>query len=151
MTMAVHMLEKRLSRHLGKLIEQRLLNASSIILHYVDKPAPDENFDPNVESTYPTLPEKTKTVGGLVHFVTARTMQRQFAEIQAGDAIVTFEGTIYDEDDNPVDLKQMQKLRFELNGDIYVQAAVGKDLKGYWSTVIGGNPLSQTFLLRLSD
>ena len=147
------MAEKRLGRFLGKLIEQRLLNACDIILHYVDAYAPDPNFDPNVESSYPSPApvEKTKTIGGLVHIVSARTVQRQFTEIQAGDAIVTFEGTIYDTDGNPVDLTTMQKLRFEFGGDIYVQATVGKDLAGYWSLVIGGSLLSQTFLLRKSN
>jgi hypothetical protein len=151
--MAAHLVEKRLSRGLGKIIERGLLNTSPIVLHYLDKPAPAVDYDPNVESSYPDPgpSEKTVTVNGLVHMVSARTVLRQFAEVQAGDAIVTFEGSIYDTAGNVVDLSTTQKIRFEIFGDIYVQATVGKDLAGYWSTVIGGSLLSRTFLLRRSD
>lgn len=155
--MALHKAEKKISRTLGSLLQRNEMNAAPVIIHYKDVPAPDSGFDPNVESTYPTLEEKIVRIKALVHFVTARTVQRQFAEIQAGDAILTCESVLYvvDEDGNEtgdtVDLKTMQKTRFELNGGFYVQAAVGKDLAAYWSTFIGGNMLSQTFLLRRSD
>lgn len=155
--MALHLAEKKFSRTLGKLLQRNQMNAAPIVIHYKDVPAPDSDFDPNVESSYPTLEEKTVRIKALVHFVTARTVQRQFAEIQAGDAILTCEGVLYeiDEEGNEtekiIDLNAIQKTRFNLNGVFYVQAAVGKDLAAYWSTFIGGNMLSQTFLLRRSD
>jgi hypothetical protein len=155
--MALHKAEKTFSRTFGKLLQRNQMNAAPIVIHYKDVPAPASDFDPNVESSYPALEEKTVRIKALVHFVTARTVQRQFAEIQAGDAIVTCEGALYVVDENgnetgdTIDLKTMQKTRFELNAVFYVQAAVGKDLAAYWSTFIGGNMLSQTFLLRRSD
>ena len=156
--MSLHTAEKRFSRTLGKLLQHDHMNACAIVIRYLDVPAPDADFDPNVESSYPgDLTDKTVRIKALVHFVTARTVQRQFAEIQAGDAIITCEGTLYvvDEEGNEtgdtVNLSTMQKIRFELNGKSYVQAAVGKDLAAYWSTFIGGQQLSQTFLLRSSN
>lgn len=152
MSMGAHKLEKKLSRFIGMLIQKKLLSQASITVRYVDKPAvPDVDYDPNVESTYPTLTPKSVTVGALVHIVSVRTTQRQFTEIKTGDAIVTFETTPRDQDNQPVDFTKMDQVTFEFNGDKYVQAATGKELAQYWDAVVGGVPVSQTLLLRLTN
>jgi hypothetical protein len=155
--MIQHLASKRIGRLLGKVVEKGWLNAAPVVIHYVDKVAPAPDFDANVESTYPATVEKTVRVSGLVHIVSARTVQRQFAEVQAGDAMVTFEKDLRDldnpnNDTNIVDLDAMDKVRFELpGGGIYVQAVVGKDLAKLWEIVAGGAPLAKTILLKLSD
>lgn len=154
-------MEKRLTRFLATLLQRGILNTTSIIIHYVDKPDPvDPDYDKNIESSYAAPEQKTVTVKGLMHIVSVRTSQRQFTEIKTGDAIVTFENDIRDanvpdDPDDPraniVDLSAMEEIRFEINGDSYVQQATGKELSQYWDAIIGGNPISQTLLLRLSN
>lgn len=153
MSMALHQAEKRFSRTMGKLLQKNQMNTALITVRYLDK-AEGPDFDPNVESSYETLTPKSVLIKGFIHFVTARTVLRQFAEIQAGDAILTLEGEVraVDADGNEtgaiVDFNAMQKVTFEVAGVTYVQSSVGKDLAAYWSTVIGNNQLSRTLLLR---
>lgn len=139
--MSMHTLEPRLTRFLGELIERKLLNAGPIVMKFVTRVIPD-NYDPNDEETYPLETPGSLELGGLIHIVSARTTERQFTEIKTGDAIVTFEAT--------VDFSGKERITFEFNGDTWVQQAVGKELSQYWDLVLGGNPISQTLLLRKS-
>jgi hypothetical protein len=139
--MSAHLLEYRLKRVIGDLIERRLLNAETIKLHYVDKLAGTAGYDRNDEDTYPAREQKTVELGAFVHIVSVRTTQRQFTELRTGDAIVTFEGD--------VDFSDKDELRFEFRGGVWVQQAVGKDLALYWDA-IAGEPITKTIVLRTS-
>jgi hypothetical protein len=150
MSMAAFKLEKRMGRFLGKVIERGLLNAGPLIVHYIERTLPPE-YDPNDEDTYPAETEKTVTVTALIHEVSARTTLRQFSEIKAGDLIVTFESEPTDEEGNVINFAALEKIRFEWQGKIYVQQAVGKEVAQYWDVNIGGNPITQTLLLRPSN
>jgi hypothetical protein len=153
MNMLLHTSETKLKRTLGSLVENQQANSTMITVHYVDKvtPANTPGFDANDEATYPVAPtQKTAQVGALVHYVSARTNLRQFTEIQAGDAIVTFEAAPVDVNNQPVDFAQMDEIIFEMDGKRWVQMAVGKGLAQYWDAVLGGYPISQTIVLRLA-
>lgn len=136
--MLLHNLPDLYTRHLGGLVEGKLLNAGDVILRWNSAPAPT---DRNLEATYVAPIAATSTISALIHWVQMRTVQRGFTEFEAGDAIITFEAA--------VDLTP-QDLVFELpDGKIYVQASVGKKLTEFWDVCIGGLPLSRTLLLRL--
>jgi hypothetical protein len=138
--MSMHTLGHRLQRELDNLIEGRKLNAGDVTLYYTEAVATNPGFDPNVEGTYPSRPEKQCTFGALVHIVSVRTTQRQFAEIQTGDAIITFREN--------VSFEGKENIRFEFGGEKWVQQAVGKDLASYWENYIGGRPIGKTIVLR---
>ena len=137
--MLLHTAENKLTRTLGMLIEQRKLNAGTIVMRYITRTLPG-GYDPNDESTYPATTPGSAELGALIHIVSARTTQRQFTEIKTGDAIVTFEAT--------VDFSGKEQITFEFMGDKWVQQAVGKELAQYWDVLMGGNPVSQTIVLR---
>lgn len=86
----------------------------------------------------------------------ARTVLRQFAEIQAGDLILetdpsglvtilpnqTQSGTV------ALDDLAGKGVRFEWGGRLYAQAEIGEELALAWSVIIANQKLYRTLLLR---
>lgn len=136
--MSLHRLPETFGRRLSGIIDGGLLNAGDVILRWDTSVAP---ADQNVEEQYlPPVPA-TETLGALIHWVSTRTIERGFTDFKAGDAIITF--------DPVVDLER-PGLTFELpDGNVYVQAAAGKQIMEFWDVVIGGVPSTKTLLLRL--
>ena len=80
-----------------------------------------------------------ETVRALLYFVSATTQLRQFAEIQAGDCIATF---------NPdVALRGRESLRFIIDGEEWSSKPVSEQLAGYWGRA-ADLKLYQVVLLR---
>jgi hypothetical protein len=97
--------------------------------------------DPVTGSKLGTKVDKTSTVNAFVHFVQpAATGVRQFNEIEHGDCIVDFSP------DAPLDGKE--ELRFEIAGALWVQKTVGRTLATTWDTLVGGQKIFRTVLLR---
>ena len=89
----------------------------------------------------PTVPmmRLTETVRALLYFVSATTQLRQFAEIQAGDCIATF---------NPDQvLKGRDSLRFVIDGEEWSSKPVSEQLSSYWG-MAANVKLYQVVLLR---
>jgi hypothetical protein len=86
----------------------------------------------------------------------ARTVLRQYAEIQAGDVIleVNPHGMVEMLPNQPVsgvvslDDVSGQGVRFEWGGRLYAQAEIGEDLAQAWSVIIENRKLYRTLLLR---
>src|SRR4051812_45445151 len=111
--LSLHTFGPNFQRRLGQLTQGNLLNAGPGVLRWNAAAAPT---DRNVEADYAEPDEVETTVQALIHYVSMRTVERGFAEMQAGDAIVTFDST--------QDLTQAG-LAFVLpDGKTYVQAAV---------------------------
>ena len=88
--------------------------------------------------TVPMVP-LTETVRALLYFVSATTQLRQFAEIQAGDCIATF---------NPDQtLKGRDSLRFVIDGEEWSSKPVSEQLSSYWGRA-ANLKLYQVVLLR---
>ena len=88
--------------------------------------------------TVPMVP-LTETVQALLYFVSATTQLRQFAEIQAGDCIATF---------NPdTVLKGRDSLRFIIDGEEWSSKPVSEQLSSYWGRA-ANLKLYQVVLLR---
>ena len=89
----------------------------------------------------PTVPmiDRSETVRALLYFVGATTQIRQFAEIQAGDCIATF--------DPDLDLKGKDSLRFQINGEEWSSKPVSEQLSSYWG-MAANLKLYQVVLLR---
>lgn len=79
-------------------------------------------------------------IPGLVHFISAATVERRFAEVQVGDCLVDLLP------DAPVD--NLTGLRFRINGEEWVPKDIPALLARQWDTVVGGVRLTRTLLLR---
>jgi hypothetical protein len=136
--MSLHTLPSTFARHLGAITEGRLLNAGDVILRWNTAELPS---DPNLEATYAAPVAATATIPALIHYVSARAIERNFTEFRAGDAIISFEPSVN---------LELPGLVFELpDGQIYVQASSGKQVVEFWDVVLGGVPMTRTLLLRL--
>ena len=100
-----------------------------------------------VDGTRSGTPEiKTQTVKALLHFVTATTQLRQFAEVQAGDCIMDLSPDIL--------LKGREGLRFIIGasrtcpGEEWSSKPVSEQLAQCWDAMQGNRKIFQTVLLR---
>ncbi len=80
----------------------------------------------------------------------ARSVVRQFAEIQAGDLILEVDaaGQVLKPDGSTVALAALDTPRFLWAGVWYVQKEVGEGLAASWNAVVAGQRLYRTLLLR---
>ena len=80
----------------------------------------------------------------------ARTVLRQFAEIQAGDLLLTVNaaGQVTRADGVLVALDALDGPRFTWGGGTYVQKEVGEGLAAAWGALVAGRRLYRTLLLR---
>jgi len=94
------------------------------------------------------------TLHGFVQEEPARSVVRQFGEIQTGDLIVDvlpdaevslFEGQTQS---GTVALTALDEPRFALHGRQYSQAKVGGELDALWDATLGGEKMERTLLLR---
>jgi len=141
--MSLHTLSQRFSRHRDSLLERGRMNVGDIVLHWDAAPAPT---DPNVEASYADPQPQSETLRAFIYFVSARSTERQFAEIRAGDAIVSFHPS--------AELADTARpgLYFVLpDGLTYVQASAGKEVVQFWDVFVGGETLTRTLLLRLKQ
>ncbi|MDE2102855.1 MAG: hypothetical protein KGL39_36765 [Patescibacteria group bacterium] len=89
----------------------------------------------------PNVPmvDKQLVVKAMLYYVSATTQIRQFAEIQAGDCIATF---------NPgLALQGKESLRFVIDGQEWSSKPVSEQLSSYWG-VAANLKLYQVVLLR---
>jgi hypothetical protein len=84
--------------------------------------------------------DHSETVKALVHEVNATTSIRQHAEVEVGDLMLDFTGT--------VDWSDRENVRFVVNGKTYVQKQIGSRLATALGTWVGGVNLMQTVVLR---
>jgi hypothetical protein len=80
----------------------------------------------------------------------ARSVVRQFAEIQAGDLILEVDAaaTLTKPDGSTVALDDLDAPRFQWADNWYVQKEVGEALAASWNAVVAGQKLYRTLLLR---
>ena len=80
----------------------------------------------------------------------ARSVVRQFAEIQAGDLLLDVDaaGLVTCPDGSTVALDELDAPRFQWAGSWYVQKEVGEGLAASWNAVVAGEKLYRTLLLR---
>jgi hypothetical protein len=84
----------------------------------------------------------------------ARTVLRQFSEIQAGDLILETNPNglvaVLPDRTQSVSLDDLagKGVRFEWGGRFYSQAEIGEELAQAWSVIIAGQKLYRTLLLR---
>jgi hypothetical protein len=139
MSLSLHNLANRFKRDLGNILGNELLNSGTVKVHWDSSDGPT---DRNVESTYPDPVAEEQDLPALIHYVSVRTVVREFGEFQAGDAIVTF--------DPGFDFAGKKALWFELpDGKQYVQQMEGKRVMEFWDVVLGGVPATKTLLLRV--
>lgn len=137
--MSLHNLPNRFKRDLSNILGNELLNSGEVTVHWDESAAP---ADRNIESTYPTPVPQQQVLTALIHYVSVRTVVREFGEFQAGDAIVTF--------DPGFDFAGKKAMWFELpDGKQYVQQMEGKRVMEFWDVVLGGVPATKTLLLRI--
>lgn len=145
LNMLSHKLPQIFSRRLGSILEAGELNSGPVILNWMEpSEVPASDYDPNVESSYPSMVSRTATVWGLIHFINQSTVPAQFAEFAAGDAIVTFEGS------GLAELTQLQGLTFTLPDEqVYVPSKSGENVCKFYDLVLGGQRMSRTVFLTL--
>lgn len=80
----------------------------------------------------------------------ARSVVRQFAEIQTGDVLLEMDaaGLVAKADGSTVALDNLDEPRFQWGGNWYVQKEVGAELAATWNAVVAGQKLYRTLLLR---
>lgn len=80
----------------------------------------------------------------------ARSVVRQFAEIQTGDVLLEVDaaGLVTKGDGSTVALDDLDEPRFQWGGSWYVQKEVGAALAATWNAVVAGQKLYRTLLLR---
>ncbi len=97
-------------------------------------------FDVNIESTYPATTLQSGTFPAMVHFIQpSKSGIRMFAEVQVGDVIL----------DLKHDYQLPKTAIFDIAGNKYVQKDAGSVLSEYWDVVIGNERLWRTLLLTL--
>lgn len=77
---------------------------------------------------------------GLIHVMEAKSVLRQFVEIEQGDMIVDF--------DPDVPLDGHDNLRFVIDGQDYEQKELGGRLAQAWDVIIAGQRTLRTVLLK---
>jgi hypothetical protein len=89
-----------------------------------------------------TVTEQSEIVPALIHIVpVASTSQvRQYNEVETGDCIADLQ--------SDVSLDTKENLRFEIDGQLYVQKTVGEELARSWDALPQGQRLVRTVLLR---
>lgn len=87
-------------------------------------------------------PQTLGPIQALMHAAEAKSVLRQFVEIEAGDIILDFPP------DAPLDGKD--NLRFVVNGQDYEQKKLGGKLAKMWDMNIAGNLGCRTVLLELA-
>ncbi|HEY1171047.1 MAG TPA: hypothetical protein VGH19_06710 [Verrucomicrobiae bacterium] len=83
---------------------------------------------------------KRANVKGLVHFVTARSVLRQFEEIQGGDIILDTWGKLACEGH--------QEIKLTIDGEIWVMKELSNKAAAMWDTLRGDGKGYRTYLLR---
>jgi hypothetical protein len=94
------------------------------------------------------IPQTGGPYQGLVHLAEAKSVLRQYVEIEVGDMIVDFPPYV------PID--GLQNLRFTMldqNGNplpdqVYEQKEIGGKLAKAWDAIVAGNPTLRTVLLK---
>ena len=87
-----------------------------------------------------TATTKTTKVKGFIHEVSATSVVRQFAEIEAGDAIVDLAGDVA--------LDGKEALRFTIDGRQFVAKEIPEKLARSWDVIFRGKRLHRSVLLR---
>lgn len=132
---------RQLQRVLAKEIRLRELNVVDVLVQWNEEGERGPDYDPNVESTWPTSESRSETFPALVHFVQPLTSGiRQFAELQAGDVILDF----------LQDVPLPKRGRFVVDGKTYVQKDIGDELSEYWDVIIGGQRMMRTVVVTLA-
>jgi len=140
MNVALKQIERRMPIDLARTIDSGSMSSVDVRCIY-DAPTGGEDwddYDPNLESTLPTLAEAEVTHKALMHTISPEAVvQRGFTEIRAGDVIFDF---LPDTD------LTMRNLRMEVHGKTFVAKEVGKDLSLAWDVTVGGARYTQTLL-----
>ena len=85
-------------------------------------------------------PQSLGPINALVHVEEAKSVLRQFVEIEVGDLIVDFPPA--------VQIDGLDNLRFVIDGQNYEQKEIGGRLAKAWDTIIAGNRSLRTVLLK---
>lgn len=98
-------------------------------------------LDPTTNSLVGATAEpQTETVKALLHFIGGSFQVREFVEIEVGDCIADFAAT--------VTLEGRTGLYFEFNGAQWEQKPMSDRLAEMWDTVVKGQRLFRTVLLK---
>lgn len=144
MTSRLPFIQKRLELNLSK-------DGTDVVLYWVE--IVGGALDPTGAIVSGTETLMSGTMKGFVHAEPAKSVVRQFAEIEAGDLIVDLgpspdvtllSGT------GKVSLDSISSKgpRFQVGGELYVQKEIGDKLGKSWDVILRGQKLSRTLLLR---
>lgn len=130
----------RMVQKLAASMAREMAAGTAVILRWVTFDGAT-TADPTTGATFGTETQQSETVKGFVHFLENTGGVRLFQEMEAEDVIVDLPAATV--------IEGRAKLKFEIEGRLYVQKPVGEKVAKHWDAVVGGIRLGRTLLLRL--